>query len=136
MRPAVQDQGQRLTRTQPGPGKGGVRGSRALMAALMTIVAMPALDIALVVLVLPGAATSSASGNYGLVLSVYLVGLLATTPLWGAMGDRYGARPLLLLGTALFGIGAAGASLSPASWGLVVSRAIQGVGAGSMQGLT
>ncbi|WP_456696677.1 MFS transporter [Aeromicrobium sp. P5_D10] len=113
-----------------------MRGHGVLVATLMMIVAMPALDIAVVVLVLPVAASAESGGGYGIALTVYLLGLLATTPLWGVLSDRYGPRPLLLAGTLVFAVGALGSAFLPGVWLLIASRAVQGIGAGSMQSLT
>lgn len=107
-----------------------------LIVALILIVSMPALDIALVVMILPTSSQEFTTEPYGLIVSSYLVALLATTLLWGALSDRLGPRTPLLIGTALFLVGAVGASLTEGFWMLIVCRIVQGAGAGSMQALT
>lgn len=114
-----------------------LQGGRALVACMMMIMGMPALDLAMVVLILPSVTLRDPQQeSAGWILSAYLIALLATTPLWGALSDRYGRRRLLLLGTALFAAGAIGSAAGDGFALLVAARALQGAGAGSMQSLT
>lgn len=62
------------------------------------------------------------------LLSGYLVASSVFTPLVGKLGDRYGARRLLLGALVVFLVGSAGATLAPNLAVLVVCRAVQGVG--------
>lgn len=113
-----------------------MRRTTTLIVALVMIVSMPALDIALVVMVLPLASQELLAEPYSLILSSYLVALLATTLPWGVLSDRVGPRMPLLFGTALFVLGAVGSTLADGFWLLIVCRVVQGAGAGSMQALT
>lgn len=113
-----------------------MRRNPTLIVALILIVSMPALDIALVVMILPVASREFVTEPYSLIVSSYLVALLATTLPWGVLSDRIGPRTPLLLGTVLFVAGAIGSSLSGGFWLLITCRVVQGVGAGSMQALT
>ena len=49
-----------------------------------------------------------------------------------ALGERYGRRRVLMGGLALFGIASAGCALAPSLGWLIVTRAIQGVGAAAV----
>ena len=75
---------------------------------------------------------------YAWVANAYLVASSVSVPLYGKLADMYGRKPVLLLGIALFLVGsiACGAvpSGSAASMPMLIAfRALQGLGAGSMQ---
>lgn len=68
----------------------------------------------------------------GWVFSVYLLAQTVTIPVYGKLADLYGRKPVLVLGVVVFLIGSA---LSAAAWGmlsLILFRALQGIGAGSI----
>ena len=64
---------------------------------------------------------------YALVISVLLLPM-------GRLGDVIGRRRVYLLGTAIFVIASLGAGLSGTLWLLIIMRALQGIGAGMVQG--
>jgi MFS transporter, DHA2 family, methylenomycin A resistance protein len=47
----------------------------------------------------------------------------------GAMGDRFGSKPIFLLGLAVFTISSALCGMAPTLWVLQIARVIQGIGA-------
>jgi EmrB/QacA subfamily drug resistance transporter len=53
-----------------------------------------------------------------------------------ALGDRFGRRRLFVLGLVIFTAGSAGAALAPSSAGLILARAIQGLGGAIVTPLT
>ena len=53
-----------------------------------------------------------------------------------ALGDRFGHRRMLLTGVALFTLGSAAAALSASATGLILARALQGVGGAFITPLT
>src|ERR1700744_2362355 len=63
------------------------------------------------------------------VINAYLLPLTALSLLGGAWGDRFGRRRALILGSAIFGLASAGASLAPTIAVLVAMRVLQGLGA-------
>jgi EmrB/QacA subfamily drug resistance transporter len=63
------------------------------------------------------------------VVDAYALPFAALLLISGALGDRYGRRGALLAGTALFGVGAALATLSTNGTQLLACRAAAGVGA-------
>ncbi|MEO9140333.1 MAG: MDR family MFS transporter [Jatrophihabitans sp.] len=68
----------------------------------------------------------------GWVFSVYLLAQTVTIPVYGKLADLYGRKPVLVIGVVVFLIGSA---LSAAAWNmlsLILFRALQGVGAGSI----
>lgn len=73
---------------------------------------------------LPGATTSTVS----FLESGYLVVAAVAAPTLGKLGDRNGKKPVLLAAMGMYFLGALGASLTPTFAGLVIFRAVQGVG--------
>jgi EmrB/QacA subfamily drug resistance transporter len=63
------------------------------------------------------------------VVNAYLLPLSALLLLGGAVGDHYGRRRLLVLGTSLFGLASLTCALAPSLPILLAARAVQGVGA-------
>jgi MFS family permease len=68
----------------------------------------------------------------GLVMSVFVLFSLCSTALMANLSDRYGRRPVYLTSVAIFALGSLLIALSPTFWMIVVSRAIQGIGAGGI----
>ena len=64
------------------------------------------------------------------VINMFLLPLTALLLLGGAAGDRFGRKPVLISGVAIFALASAACAAAPnASW-LLFGRAVQGVGAG------
>jgi MFS family permease len=73
----------------------------------------------------PGASTALAGvafGVYALVQCVFQIPL-------GWASDRWGRRPILMAGLALFGLGSVGCALADDIYSLILARALQGTGA-------
>ena len=69
-----------------------------------------------------------ASGSaMGLLMSAYAVMQFIFSPIWGSLSDRYGRKPLLLLGLAGNAFAMALSGLSIELWMLVASRALAGM---------
>jgi MFS family permease len=62
----------------------------------------------------------------------YLIGMTATVPLYGRLGDRYGRRDTLLAALGIFSAGSAACALAASLGVLVASRVLQGLGAGGL----
>lgn len=74
-------------------------------------------------------------GELPWVVTVYVLGAAASTPLWGKASDLYGRKGLLRVGVALF-IGFSALSGAAQSIGeLIAFRALQGIGAGGVMTL-
>ncbi|HEX7030388.1 MAG TPA: MFS transporter, partial [Gammaproteobacteria bacterium] len=71
---------------------------------------------------------STASSGVQWVLNAYLLVLGAFMLVGGSLGDRYGLRRIFVLGTAIFGAGAAACALAPALSWLIAARLVQGLG--------
>jgi EmrB/QacA subfamily drug resistance transporter len=63
------------------------------------------------------------------VVNAYLLPLSALLLLGGAVGDHYGRRRLLVIGTILFGVASLTCALAPSLRLLLAARGVQGVGA-------
>jgi MFS transporter, DHA1 family, multidrug resistance protein len=64
-----------------------------------------------------------------LTLSVFLIGLATAQLVYGPLSDRFGRRPVLLVGLAIYVIASVVCMLSPSVPVLVVARFVQAVGA-------
>jgi EmrB/QacA subfamily drug resistance transporter len=101
----------------------GVMGSMFLAAMESTVVAtaMPTV-----------VATLGGIQIYSWVFSGYLLASTVTMPLWGRFADQLGRRRVFVAGQSIFLLGSALSGLSQSMAQLVVFRAIQGLGAGSL----
>lgn len=71
-----------------------------------------------------------------LTFSIALFGMAFATLFYGSLSDRYGRRPVLLSGLALFLIGSVLSAVAPTAETLVFGRLIQAIGAGCALTLT
>ena len=65
-----------------------------------------------------------------LTFSVALFGMAFATLFYGSLSDRYGRRPVLLSGLALFLVGSALSAIATSVTPLVLGRLVQAIGAG------
>ena len=66
------------------------------------------------------------------VFSIYLLTNAMFTPICGKLADKIGRRSIFIFGTLVFIIGSAMCGFSNTMLTLIISRAIQGIGAGAM----
>ncbi|WP_051630530.1 multidrug effflux MFS transporter [Afifella pfennigii] len=101
----------------------------ALVATLMALNAL-AIDV-----ILP--ALDNISGEFALadensrqfVVTAYVIGFGAAQLAWGPLSDRFGRKPVLLVGLVIYGLGALAAGLATGFSMLLACRLIQGIGA-------
>jgi len=100
-------------------------------ALLTALVALGPISTDLYLPSLPSLARYFAVGvdDIQLTLSVFLVGLATAQLVWGPLSDRFGRRPVLLVGLAIYVIASFVCMLSPSVPVLVVARFVQAVGA-------
>ncbi|MDH2430504.1 MDR family MFS transporter [Sphaerisporangium sp. TRM90804] len=72
---------------------------------------------------------------YTWIVTAELLAMTATVPLWGKMADLYSKKLLIQLSLSLFVAGSLIAGFTPNVEILIVSRVVQGVGAGGMTAL-
>lgn len=110
-------------------------GEREFIALLAALTASTALGIDVM---LP--ALGEIRASFGLAadattlswaVTLYLLGLGCAQLLFGPIADRFGRKPALYGGLALYALGATGAALAPSLQFLLVSRFVWGVGAAS-----
>lgn len=70
------------------------------------------------------------------VFSAYLMASTVAIPLYGRLADLHGARPLLLVAIALFGLGSLSCGLASSMNQLIAARTVQGAGGGGLMTLT
>jgi MFS transporter, DHA1 family, multidrug resistance protein len=103
----------------------------ALSAALMALTAL-SIDIMLPALPAIGSALHIMSENdRQLIIILYMAGFAAGQLVCGPLSDRFGRKPVLLTGLAVFIVGTCGALASSSFEGLLAARLIQGIGAAS-----
>ncbi|MFF5080011.1 MDR family MFS transporter [Actinoplanes sp. NPDC000266] len=72
---------------------------------------------------------------YTWIVTTELLAMTATVPLWGKLADLYSKKLLVQLSLLLFVAGSLIAGFTPDVGVLIVSRAVQGIGAGGMTAL-
>lgn len=82
---------------------------------------IPSLPVLAVALAVPYATIQ-------LTLTLYLVGVALAQLAYGPLSDRYGRKPLLLGGLALYLVGCVAAALAPTAGWLIAARVAQAVG--------
>ncbi len=105
--------------------------------AAIVLAMLPAvLDQTILATALPTIASDLGSlADVSWVVTAYVVGAAATTPLWGKLGDRHGRKRLLEIALVLFVATSAVCGLAQDITTLVVVRAIQGTAAGGLMTL-
>ena len=83
---------------------------------------------------LPGMAKHFAASPeiINLTLSGFMLVFALSMLLWGPFSDKYGRKPILYTGIALYILASAGTSLSTNVWQLVAGRCVQALGSGAI----
>jgi len=102
--------------------------SLALLAAV-TALAFCALHMVVPALPLLVVLFDDSAARVQLVLSLYLAGIAAGQLVYGPLSDRFGRRPVLIAGLAMFLFGTLLCGLAPTLGFLIAGRVLQGVGA-------
>src|SRR5688572_29309741 len=109
------------------------RRRRFVTAGVMTGMLLAALEGTVVGTAMPTiVAALGGLAHYSWVFSAYLLTSTVTVPVWGKLSDLFGRRPLFQIGVAVFLVGSAACGLSQTMTQLIVSRAVQGIGAGAL----
>lgn len=100
---------------------------------LMATAFVDMLGFAMVFPLLPFYATDlgASPALIGWLISSFSIAQLASAPLWGRVSDRYGRRPVLLVGLASAGVAFIVFGLASTVWLLLLSRTVQGAGGGT-----
>lgn len=95
-------------------------------------------DVTIVNVALPGIQSDLdlTAGTLLWVVTAYALSLAALIPVAGAIGDRFGHKPVFLGGVAVFVAGSVACAESYGGLALVIARAVQGAGGAAMLALT
>jgi DHA1 family bicyclomycin/chloramphenicol resistance-like MFS transporter len=107
------------------------RRDRAPFGLVVAITACGTLGMHLIIPALPDTARALAvsAGTVQLTITLYLIGLAIGQLLYGPVSDRFGRRPVLLGGLALFTLAGIATTAAPNAWTLVIARVLQSIGA-------
>jgi MFS family permease len=113
------------------------RRQRLLLAAVVSGLLLAMLDQTVVGTALPTIVRELDGADlYVWVVTAYLVTATVSLPVYARLSDRYGRRALLLVGMGLFLASSAGAASAGSMEQLIAWRALQGLGAGALEGLS
>ncbi|GAA0579513.1 MFS transporter [Kribbella sandramycini] len=124
----------------------GGTGSVATLTPRQTVQAMSGLMMGLFVAILAGTVVSTAlpriisdlqasQSSYTWVVTVELLAMTATVPLWGKLADLYNNKLLVQLSLGFFVVGSLVAGFAPNIEVLLGSRVLQGLGGGGLTAL-
>jgi DHA1 family bicyclomycin/chloramphenicol resistance-like MFS transporter len=104
---------------------------RAPFVLIVAITACGTLGMHLIIPALPDTARALgvSAGSIQLTITLYLIGLAIGQLIYGPISDRFGRRPVLLAGLALFTLAGIATAVAPNAWLLVVARILQSIGA-------
>jgi len=113
---------------------GGMRNRQASVVFVLITLFIDMLGMGLVIPILPrlvqtllGEGIGEASFVFGLLVAVYALMQFFCAPVLGALSDRFGRRPVILLALAGLGLDYVLLSFAPNIWWLVVGRIAAGV---------
>lgn len=100
------------------------------LALLIWITASGTLPVHILIPALPAIASEfgAAAGAAQLTITLYLAGLAAGQLVYGPLSDRYGRRPVLLAGLAIYTLATVAAAFAPSLEWLIVERVAQALG--------
>src|SRR5882724_6010717 len=100
-----------------------------VLLALVTAIAPVALHMLVPVLPVLAALFKAPPGAVQLVLTLYLVGIAAGQLVYGPLSDRFGRRPVLIAGLAVFLAGTMLCGLAGSLAALILGRVLEACGA-------
>jgi DHA1 family bicyclomycin/chloramphenicol resistance-like MFS transporter len=108
-------------------------GSRGLIAFLVLLTAFVALSTDLYLPALPTITAHFGVPEYltNLTLILFFVFYAVGTLMWGPFSDKYGRRPILIIGLTIYAIGGGLCALSANVYQLMLFRVLQAIGAGA-----
>jgi MFS transporter, DHA1 family, multidrug resistance protein len=108
-------------------------GGRGLVAFLAALTAFPALSTDLYLPALPAMTTYFGVPEFltNLTLILFFIVYAISMLVWGPLSDRFGRRPVLLVGLTTYTVAGALCALAPNVYALIVFRILQALGTGS-----
>lgn len=111
--------------------------SIGIVVALILIMFMAAIETSIISLALPTIKQNfNAGGLASLVFAVYFIAIVIANPIVGEALDRLKISYITIVGLILFSIGSLFSGLSESFTMLIISRFVQGLGAGVMMALS
>jgi DHA1 family bicyclomycin/chloramphenicol resistance-like MFS transporter len=107
--------------------------STAYIILLVALSSFGPLTMSIYTPVMPAVGRDLLSGADGvkLTLTTYMLGFAVGQLFYGPLSDRYGRRPVLIVGLVFFALTSAGCAFAGSIGGLIVLRILQGLGAAS-----
>ncbi len=107
------------------------------LSVLMATVFVDMVGFTMVLPLLPFYATEMGATPWhvGALVATYAFAALVMAPFWGRTSDRYGRRPMILIGLLASGIAYVLFGLAHSLWLLFASRFVQGAGSGGITGV-
>ncbi|MCA1536682.1 multidrug effflux MFS transporter [Bradyrhizobium sp. NBAIM03] len=100
-----------------------------LLLGMLATVPYSSIDINLPALAATGTTFGARASDVGLTVSAFMVSLATAPLIYGPVSDRFGRKPVLAFGLALFVAASLGCALSSSLQVLLLCRFIQGIGA-------
>jgi MFS transporter, DHA1 family, multidrug resistance protein len=102
-----------------------------LLLGFLAAVPYSGIDINLPALAATGASLDRSASDVGLTMSAFMVSLAAAPLLYGPVSDRFGRKPVLMFGLALFIVASLTCATAHSLPELLIFRFVQGIGAAS-----
>jgi MFS transporter, ACDE family, multidrug resistance protein len=104
---------------------------------ILAIVVMAVIGGSLVAPILPSMIEplGTTQEMVGLVMSIYTLFALFSTPVHGVLADRFGRKRVLVPAAVLYGASGFSIAFTDVFYGVLILRALQGIGAAGMMGL-
>jgi MFS family permease len=110
-----------------------IRSPYAILALLSGLNLVNYLDRYIVAAVGPKLAEELglSDSKFGFVVTAFMIGYFATSPIFGALGDRFPRKGLIALGVAVWSLATVGSGLTETFAAMIASRVVVGVGEAS-----
>ena len=105
--------------------------SFTLLLGFLAAVPYSGIDINLPALAATGASLGASSSDAGLTMSAFMFSLAAAPLLYGPVSDRFGRKPVIVFGVALFVVASLACAVAQSLPALLICRFVQGIGAAS-----
>ena len=103
------------------------------MASLCLSVTLSALDLTIVTTALPAIVSDFGSGSgYIWIGGAYILAYTAILPIWGAVANIWGRKPIMMIAVAVFFVGSVLCATVRQPDAFIAARAVQGLGAAGM----
>jgi EmrB/QacA subfamily drug resistance transporter len=106
-------------------------------AGILTVLFLSSLNLTVVGSAMPRVIADLGGFHlYAWAFTAYSLATTVTIPVVGTISDKYGRRPLILLGILIFALGSVGLGFVQSMEQLIILRAIQGIGGGTLMAMS